>query len=139
MKEYTTSQSLDTLLSAVRRDFIKYHIETGNGVCMHDRFIKLLKDGTKKTTIRYSKGAIRVPCIREANLIETMENDRSHREYVGTVIIEKIVVKKFMELTEEDALNDGFSRKDDLIKFLNETYGKIAQMAPLAIYHIRRK
>jgi len=139
MKEYNTSRDWGTLLSAIQNDFTKYPIEIGNGICMHDRFIELLKAGKKKTTIRYSKGAIRVPCMSEVNLLETRENDKEYRRYVGTVSIEKIVVKRFRELTGEDAQNDGFKRKDDLIKFLNETYGKIAQMAPLVIYHIRKK
>jgi len=139
MKEYNTSRDWNTLLSAIKNDFAKYPIEIGNGICMHDRFIGLLNSGRKKTSIRYSKGAIRVPCMSEANLLETRENDKDHRKYVGTVSIEKIVVKRFRELTEEDALNDGFRRKDDLIRFLNETYGKIAPMAPLVIYHIRKK
>lgn len=139
MKEYNDLRNLDTLLSAIRKDFVQYPIEIGNGICMHDKFIELLNSGRKKTTIRYSKGAIRVPpCMKEVNLLETKENDKKYRRYIGTVNIEKIVVKKFEELTHEDALNDGFKSKESLIEFLNETYGKIAQRAPLGIYHIRR-
>lgn len=138
MKEYNTSQDLDTMLSALQKDFAKYHIEIGNGICMHDKFVGLLKSGKKKTTIRYSKGAIRVPCMKEVNLIETRADDKAYRRYIGTVTVEKIVVKEFCELTEGDALNDGFRSKEGLIKFLNETYGRIAQGEPLAIYHIKR-
>lgn len=138
MKEYNTSQDWGTMLSELQKDFVESHIEIGNGVCMHDKFIRLLKSGKKKTTIRYSKGAIRVPCMKEVNLIETREDDGKYRKYMGTVTVEKIVVKRFCELTDEDALNDGFRSKDGLIKFLSGAYGRIAQRAPLAIYHIKR-
>lgn len=138
MKEYYTSQDLGTMLSALQKDFAKCHIQIGNGICMHDRFVELLKSGKKKTAIKYTKENIRVPCMREVNLLETKADDSKYRRCIGTVTVEKIVVKEFGELTEEDALNEGFKSKEGLINFLNETYGMIAQGEPLAIYHIKR-
>ncbi len=43
--------------------------------------------------------------------------------WLGTAKIKEVEVKKVRELTDEDALRDGFSNRDELVKTLKKIYG----------------
>ena len=43
--------------------------------------------------------------------------------WLGTAKIKEVEVKKVRELTDDDALEDGFSNRDELVKALKKIYG----------------
>jgi len=50
---------------------------------------------------------------------------QSGRSIVGKARIVRVTYKRFCELTMEDAINDGFRNREDLVKELRRIYGNI--------------
>lgn len=67
----------------------------------------------KTTTIRLTSK------VNVGDVVELVAGDLK----VGTAIIERIKTKRLDELTDQDALNDGYRSKDELIRDLIRIYG----------------
>lgn len=70
--------------------------------------------GKKTTTIRLHSN------LREGEVVDVRVGD----VHVGRAYIENVITKKVCELSDADALNDGFRSKEDLILELKKIYGK---------------
>jgi len=89
-------------------------------------YIEAIMDRKKVTTVR--KGIKRYPVGRIVDL--TAENKPFARARV-----DKVVVKRVKELTDEDAKKDGFNNKEELIEALKRIYGKIKENEFVTIVH----
>ncbi|MFN3268139.1 MAG: ASCH domain-containing protein [Zestosphaera sp.] len=70
--------------------------------------------GRKTSTIRLRSS------VRKGDVVDV----RVGNVHVGRAIIEDVITKKISELTDEDARDDGFKSKEDLLNELRKIYGK---------------
>lgn len=70
--------------------------------------------GRKTSTIRLSSS------VRKGDVVDVRVGDI----HVGRAIIEDVITKKISELTDEDAKDDGFKNREDLLNELRKIYGK---------------
>lgn len=134
MKEYSAGKDLG---ERVLKDFPRAKLERDDVLYMYEKHIEKLKLRKKTTTVRYKKDAIRYPSKETLPLIQTKPNSEEKKE-VGELKIEKIVIKEVKELTETDAVNDGFKNKEELISVIENIYGKIKDNELVSIYHISK-
>ncbi|MEM1674959.1 MAG: ASCH domain-containing protein [Desulfurococcaceae archaeon] len=84
----------------------------GRHIMIKGKYVEDIILGRKKSTIR--RGIVK-PKYREVIL-------HGGGRPVAKVLIEKVFHKKVCELTDSDALNDGFKSREELIRELKETY-----------------
>ncbi len=73
--------------------------------------------GRKTLTIRLNSN------LKEGDIVEV----KAGGVILGKALIEEVKVKKILELTDEDAINDGFRNKEELLKALKNIYkGRIS-------------
>ncbi len=89
-------------------------------------YVRPIIRGEKVTTIR--KGIKSYPVGRIVDLTVNYTPFARAR-------VEKVVVKRVSELTDEDARRDGFSSKDELIQALRKIYGDIRDSDFVTIVH----
>jgi hypothetical protein len=87
-------------------------------------YVKPILEGRKKTTIR--KGLKRYSA--SVQLVVDAETFAKAR-------VKKVVVKRVKELTEEDAINDGFKNLDELMTALRKIYGDLKANEFVTILH----
>jgi len=109
-----------------------------NNFKLNKEFVKWLHYGKKITTIRYKYGEIEIPETFEMPMYATQgfEKDSDSPEYVGNAEIYKYQFKRFSELDDMDAVNDGFQTLNELKATLFEIYGDIKENEYVTIYHI---
>lgn len=134
MKEYSLGKDLG---ERILKDFPRAELKRDDVLYMHEEHVEKLKLRKKTTTVRYKKDAIRYPSKETLPLIQTKLNSKEKKE-VGEVTIEKIVIKEIKELTETDAVNDGFQNKEELISVIENIYGKIKDNELVSIYCISK-
>jgi len=133
MKEYKISAGLKEKLE---KDFgRKTHAH--EKLDLYADYVRLLKEGRKTTTVRIERGKLRYPAAENLRLIEAKPDDKAYAKPVGTVALEKIVIKRFGELDDGDAIRDGFSSKEELKSSLRKIYGAVPDDELVSIYHIR--
>ncbi len=82
----------------------------------------------KVTTIRL------VSNVKVGDLVDIIAGDLK----VGTAIVENVEVKKLRDLTDIDAINDGYNTKEELIKDLLKIYGKkVSNDSEVKIIHFK--
>ncbi len=89
-------------------------------------YVDAIINGKKVTTIR--KGIKRYPVGRIVDL--TVDNRPFARARV-----DKVVVKRIKELTDNDALLDGFDNRDELIRALKKIYGNVREEEFVTVVH----
>lgn len=134
MREYSVKKDL---AKRILKDFPRIELKSDDYLFMHEEYVEKLRLGEKTTTVRYKRNAIRYPTKKELQLIQTKPNNEEKKE-IGEVTIEKIVIKEIKELTEIDAVNDGFQNKEELISVIENIYGKIKDNELVSIYHIAK-
>lgn len=105
---------------------------------LYYEYVNWLHYGRKTTTIRFKNGEIDFPATSILPMYETKDfaiNFQSDT-YVGDAVINNIVIKRYEQLSIEDAVNDGFDSLDELKMTLENIYGKISNSDLLTIYHI---
>ena len=90
-------------------------------------YLKLLKMGKKRSTIRLEKK------YREGEVIYLA--DTSGRIY-GKARISRIIEKPLNELDDVDALIDGFEDLQELKNALSDIYGEISDKQIIYIYYL---
>ncbi len=73
--------------------------------------------GTKVATIRLSGG------FSVGDVVDIVAG----RRYVGKAVITGVEVKKVSQLTDEDAMLDGFRNRDELVRELRKIYGRLVE------------
>lgn len=89
-------------------------------------FVDAIIEGRKITTVR--KGIKRYPVGRIVEL--TVDN-----KPFAKARVDKVVVKRVGELTDDDAKKDGFNSREELIKALKRIYGNIKDSEFVTIVH----
>lgn len=89
-------------------------------------FVPSILSGAKKTTIR--KGIRSYPV---GKAVELTVNSKPF----AIAKVRKVVVKRVSEISDEDAVVDGFSGREELIKALKKIYGEINESDFVTIVH----
>ncbi len=137
MHEYDlTKMTPGELLDRMRIDFQGTTLIPRSMFRMYGNFITLVKDGVKKTTIRFKPEGVDCPIHFVMDLIQTAPKSEQELETYQQLKITKLTVKAFGELTDDDARNDGFRSAQELKKSLQEIYGFIRDDEFVSIYAI---
>lgn len=91
-----------------------------------EEFVPAILSRAKRTTIR--KGIRSYPV---GKLVELTVNSKPF----AMARIKKVVVKRVSELSDEDAIEDGFYGKEELLKALKKIYGEISDSEFVTIVH----
>jgi len=83
---------------------------------MAERYKDKVLSGKKKMTIRMGRRA-----FKKGEVVELTCGG----EHLGFAIITDVIYVRFSDLSDEDAYNDGFSSRDELIRELSSIYGDI--------------
>jgi hypothetical protein len=103
-------------------------------------FLERLRKSEKQTTIRYRKGAIELPSFKELPLYETQDYGVGDRSRPTAVVeIKDIRYQVFGELTEADAVADGFSSLEEMRHELTTIYKNLEDDEWVTIYSIGLK
>ncbi|AEA46390.1 ASCH domain-containing protein [Archaeoglobus veneficus] len=89
-------------------------------------YVPLILEGKKRTTVR--KGIKSYPVGKVVYL--TANNEPFARARVV-----KAVIKRVRELTDEDAIKDGFDSVEELIKALKRIYGSLRDDEFVTVVH----
>ncbi len=89
-------------------------------------YVESIIQGKKITTVR--KGVKSYPVGR---IVELTVNYKPFAK----AKVKKVVVKRVKELTDEDAVRDGFESKEDLLNALKKIYGEINENDLVTIVH----
>ncbi|MET1123634.1 MAG: ASCH domain-containing protein [Archaeoglobaceae archaeon] len=90
-------------------------------------YVPLILEGRKRTTVR--KGIKSYPVGRIVEL--TVENSR----VFALARVNKVVVKRVSELSDEDARLDGFESREELIRALRRIYGEVKDGDFVTVVH----
>jgi hypothetical protein len=107
---------------------------------LYKDFLDRIRKGRKRSTIRYRKGAVELPNFNRLPLYETPDygvGDR--RKPTAVVEITGIRYQIFGELTERDAVTDGFSSLEEMRRELTEIYKELQDDEWVTIYSIELK
>ena len=114
-----------------------------NYFALNHEYFNWLSNGKKNTTIRFKYQSLEIPQNKELPLSTTKEfeicdfNDISYRDQNKSVYISKVVYSKYSELSNEDAINDGFIDLIDMKHaFRKNMYSNINDNDWVTIYHI---
>lgn len=100
-------------------------------------YLEWLREGRKVTTIRYRKGAVELPKMSELPLYETEDYGVGDRTTpTATVRIKSFRYQIFGELTESDAIRDGFQSLGHMREDLAKIYPKLSDNEWVTIYDI---
>ncbi|ADB58139.1 ASCH domain-containing protein [Archaeoglobus profundus] len=89
-------------------------------------YVESIIQGKKITTVR--KGVKSYPV---GKIVELTVNYKPFAK----ARVKKVVVKRVKELTDEDAIRDGFESKEDLLNALKKIYGEINENDLVTIVH----
>jgi hypothetical protein len=104
---------------------------------LYSEYVGWLKNGRKSTTIRYRKNEVDMPAGATLPLYSSSSVlPDAEVEYFGVVFIQSVAVAQFGDLTNEDAIRDGFKDLSELHKALGRIYGIIEYDELVTIYGI---
>lgn len=104
---------------------------------LYKDFLERLRKGKKRSTIRYRKGAVEIPSFTLLPLYETLDYGVGDRSQPTAVVkITDIRYQIFGELTERDAITDGFSSLEEMRRELTEIYKDLQDDEWVTIYSI---
>jgi hypothetical protein len=103
-------------------------------------FLERLRKSKKETTIRYRKGAVELPSFKELPLYETPDYGVGDRSRPTAVVeIRDVRYQVFGELTEDDAIADGFLSLEEMRRELTTIYKNLRDDGWVTIYSIGLK
>ncbi len=91
-----------------------------------EEYVDLILSGKKKSTVR--KG------IKSYEMGKVVYLTASSKPFAKAKIT-KAVVKRVKELSDEDAIKDGFKSREELIEALRKIYGRIDESDLVTIIH----
>ena len=131
MKEYQITTD-DALREQVGRDFPGYSIIFDESLTLPAAYLEQIRQGQKTTTIKFKDGYIRLPKTE----LPAIEKETGRQ--IGTVSYSKVAIKANCELTEQDAMGDGFATLGDFNVALEDRYGKVSPEALLSVHRFDR-
>ncbi len=135
--EHYYSVSLEHGVSEIER-ILNKNIVPRNFFVLFDNFCRWFESGKKTTTIRFVEGVDFVSTTHLPLYENKFYSDDVNLTYLMHVHVVRIVIKRFNELVEEDAINDGFSSLFELKSELLSIYGDELREGFVTIYHIRK-
>lgn len=96
------------------------------------RYVEPVLKGEKRTTIR--KG-VRLNLLKKGREKGNAVNLMADGEVFARAKINKVVVKRVDELTEDDAVLDGFQSLEELVSALHNIYGEVKDNELVIIIH----
>ncbi len=102
-------------------------------------YIDWVKDGRKRTTIRFKPGAVEYPVDRKLPLFASNRFEKFREgvnKQVGIIAVSEACYKPFYCLDERDAVDDGFRNIDELRRTLSEIYPTISPSDIVSIFKI---
>lgn len=137
MNEYEVSESAKFLVAKIKKDFPGFKLRPHTRLLIAEEGMRLFEEGKQKATVRYEKGTIRYPAANRIPLVESSFEDPSHRKDKGMVEITKVSVKKFKDLTDEDALAMGYYSIQKLKAVLKKAFGPIRNEEFVSLYYFK--
>lgn len=128
--------SLENLESTIKVDFPHLQLQSENEIKLQWNYIKKLEQGIKTITIKYKKNTIRYPKAIMPVYFNSLDQAYNGKK-AGTIEIPRFTVKSFSDFDDNDAIADGLSSKDELLKMLTNFYGEIQQDEYLSVYHLK--
>lgn len=138
MKEYDLQTPHKVLVEKIKSDFSGIGLIVDKKLKLYGEYVAWLEAGLKGTTVRFRRNKIRYPAGNILPLIETNPDNKKYECPSGNVLLHKMIVKRFGELDNSDAKNDGFIKKEDLVGALQKIYGHISENELVTIYHIKK-
>jgi len=135
--EYEIGESTEFLVAKLKKNFPGFKLRPHTKLLFIEENMKLLEQGSKKATIRYEKATIRYPSSDKIPLIESSLKDPEHRKDMGMIEIQKMVVKKFGELNEEDAAQTGVYIIEKMKTGLKKVFGPMGKNEYVSIYYFK--
>ncbi len=96
------------------------------------QYVEPILKGEKKTTIR--KG-IKLKLLKKGKETGNIADLTADGETFAQAKITKVIVKRADELTDDDALLDGFHNLEELTNALTEIYGEMKENELITIIH----
>ena len=122
----------------IRANFPGFRVEKDDHLAMDEEYYSWVRQGLKASTVRYAKGAIRVPQTFRIKLIKTKIADPASRSHAGFLRITRVEVKRFRQLSDEDAKKDGFDDREQLIEAMQDFYAtEIEDEEPVSIFEFK--
>lgn len=113
--------------SMPRKGRIPRKVYLGRHLMVKGEYVKAILQKEKITTIRWG---IVVPKYREIVI-------HGGGKVIGKALIESVEYKRVKDLTPRDAVDDGFSSKDELLKELSKMYPRIRRNDYITIIRFR--
>jgi ASC-1-like (ASCH) protein len=95
---------------------------------LSDEFIDFIDNGTKTSTVRFNKRIV------DSDLIIFDSGSRQR----NTRFVSPVIYKKYSELTQEDAIKDGFKSLEELQTVLKRFYPEINQDSDISIINFEK-
>ena len=131
-----TESNVDAVREVVQDQHPETELASRDYFKLYSDYTELFLTGDKSTTIRFENGMIDFPVKSELPMLVNSQENPNDTNYIGDVVINNIVVKRFGALTKEDALIDGFESRQAAITALENIYPQITQSDLVTIYSI---
>lgn len=137
MQVYHLRPGLPKLEERVKRDFPNLQTKIDKNLHIYAEAISELLSETKTISIRYVKNRI---CIPSAFWIPyfSINRETGRKKFSDIIEVPVIVIKPFSQLTLTDAVKDGLSSREELIRNLKEGHKKIESGELVSIYHLKK-
>ncbi len=125
------------LMNSIREDFPNWKIKVDKNINIYAETIDKIANRRKTISIRYVPGEIRIPV---ASWLPCFKKRRYYnkRSYHSIMEVSSLVIKRFDELTDNDAVKDGLVDKQTLVSILKDMNPEIDSNELLSIYKIRK-
>lgn len=131
-----TDLTVDAVRESVRDRYPAIRLDSRDYFKLYSEYTELFLGGEKHTTIRFEEGKIDLPIKNELPLLVNTQENPEDTNYIGDVAINTITIKRFSDLTKEDAILDGFESRQDAITALKRIYPTVTPEDPVTIYSI---
>jgi hypothetical protein len=123
---YIVDRKLENLLRSINEDFPDIDVQVEDRLRFYEHHFPNLESGAKTCTIRFKKGAIRVPWGKEDYDIlpcfATRPDDPSYLEEMGTAWIPSILVAHVKDFPLSAAQEDGYATIAEMKKDIGGIY-----------------
>lgn len=122
MYTFITTPGIEKIITGQIYPGVRTKIDTE--LALHRHLLGGIESGEKTTTVRYGRDRIRVPAGPELPLFLTSPSPwlTADKEPHGTIRIPRFTVKRFGELTDNDARRDGYATLAELKDAIRRIY-----------------
>lgn len=137
-KVYLDETITSNLAALLHKRFPFMNLIQREKIQLYSEYVDWLRNGRKTTTIRFKRNGIEYPLQRKMFLSSTDSfKPGAFETPVGCVTISHFTVKRFKDLSSDDAVRDGFNNLNELRAVLKEIYKGISAEDFVSIYTIK--